>query len=725
MSRIISGRAKTIYGILIGISFLFAAWIGNYLAGFVLLSLNKANPFMVAAGTYYDTLKVYLGSDLPIPGQKWKLIASAVSGFTIPLFGVLVAWVSYFTFSRVKLHGAARFAYAREVLKSGLLGNKEKKPSILLGKYRDQYLTFSGQEFVILSAPTRGGKGVGVVIPNCLSYTDSMVVLDVKGENYEKTSGFRAKHGQEVYVFQPFSDDVDNEGSLRSRSHRWNMLSYVSRNPMLRIGDTMDIAFILFPDEGNENDFFRAGARSLFLGLTLYLMETEGARVSVGEVFRYGRSNGTGKPLKEFLTGLIDERRNSDKPLSEDCINALADVIAMPDNTFGSVVSEFKVKLQPWLSPIVDAATAADDFSLEDVRKKRMTIYIVVSPNKLPVAAPLINVFFSQLINVNTKKLPEQDKRLKYQCLMLLDEFTAIGKVGILAKSVSYIAGYNMRLLPIIQSISQLESVYGKEDARTFVVNHAVKIVYPPRDQEDAEQCSRELGTYTLKVKSTGTSTPRSMFVAKDGVSDSENVSDNSRALLMPQELKEMSMQDPPPALIFYEKTRPILGEKIRYYLDPVFKARLMSPIEIPILDLTRGKVAKATQAQAEEGKQAEAPAGLDRAGVKPSKSAIESFRDVLAKKPDSSIEDLVQYGIGNMIAAGLLERVTAGPVVSAQVAPVASTIAETVDSSASDEQPADDTGGDNLIYEAAREAEGEDEISVNTVEDYEFQYEY
>ena len=645
------------YSLIFGITFLiilFIFIIGSYIAGFFILALTKSDFNGLNVTTFINSVLTYLSLDFPIQAYKLKLWGAGILGYLIPTVATIGILIAFFQRDNVSLYGNARFASVKEVTKSGLMDNHGKKPAILLGQFNDKYLSFVGQEFVILSSPTRGGKGVGVVIPNCLTYIDSLVVLDIKGENFIKTSGFRQLHGQEVFVFQPFSDDEETDGTLVSRSHRWNMLSYVSNNPLLRIGDIMDIAHILFADTGDENDFFRAGARSLFLGICLYLMETDGSVVTVGEVFRYGRSNGTGKPIKEFLGGLITDRMNSDNPLSDDCVNAISDVTAMPENTLGSVLSEFKVKLQPWISPIVDAATSGDDFSLADLRRKRITIYIVISPPKLPVAASLINVFFTQLVSINTKKLPEHDASLKYQCLLLMDEFTAIGKVNIIAKAVSYIAGYNLRLLPIIQSFSQLEEVYGKEAARTFVVNHAIKIVYPPRDQEDAEQCSKELGTYTKKSISTGTSTPRSMLVAKSGsVSDSENTSDQSRALLLPQELKDMAREDPPRALFFYEKTRVILGNKIRYYLDPVFTKRLIDPITIPLLDLTRGIPSKSK-------KMADAAAiptaeSLNLIGIKSNVESIRDCRQILDMNPHTDLESMIAIGFSDLTKSKFL----------------------------------------------------------------------
>jgi hypothetical protein len=170
-----------------------------------------------------------------------------------------------------------------------------------------------------------------------------------------------------------------------------------------------------------------------------------------------------------------------------------------------------------------------------------------------------------------------------------MDEFTAIGKIQILAKAVSYIAGYNLRLLPIIQSISQLEAAYGKEDARTFTVNHAMQVLYPPKDEKDAKEFSEMLGYYTYKSASHSRS--KSILNPKES---GENISDQRRALLLPQEIKELGQDK---EIVTLENTKPILCEKIRYYKDPEFIPRLLPPPEVsPISLIERPKSQQRTR---------------------------------------------------------------------------------------------------------------------------------
>lgn len=276
---------------------------------------------------------------------------------------------------------------------------------------------------------------------------------------------------------------------------------------------------------------------------------------------------------------MIEKAKAEGRPYSDECVAAISRVCTLSDNTFAGVKGSMQVPLMPWANARVDAATSANDFDLRDVRKRRMTIYVGITPNKLAEAKNIINLFFDQLINLNTKTLPQQDKSLKYQCLMILDEFTAAGKINQIAQSISYQAGYNMRVLTIIQNKSQLEDVYGKPGALTLMSNHALMIMYAPSPvvQSDANEYSEMLGYQTVK------NTSHSRSFGKQG-SRSDSTSDQKRALMLPQELKEMDMWE---EIVSLEHTKPIRCAKIKYFEDPTFTARVDWEVpEIPLVDL-------------------------------------------------------------------------------------------------------------------------------------------
>lgn len=545
---------------------LISLLLGCYLSGFILLQwlgLDKTPLLLTTWFKYYNTL------DIPqVAKYSLQIKTSGIIGFGLTFLIGLIGLIPIWRTASQSLHGEARFAGMADLSKAGFF--KQTDTSIVVGKYNGKLLHYNGQQFALLAAPTRSGKGVGIVIPNLLSYKGSVVVLDIKQENFNLTSGYRKEVlGQEVYLFNPFAED--------GRTHRWNPFTYVSSDPDQRVSDLMSIAAMLYPDGDSRDKFWVAQARNAFLAFSLYCFDEHEAMAdfsvegkenepscTLGKIYRLSSGNGT--ELKEYFTSL------SQQPyLSEATKTAFSGLISQEKETFGSIMGTFKEPLNLWINPVIDSATSADDFLLTDVRKKKMTIYIGILPNKLAESRVIVNLFFSQLINQNTKELPQDNPDLKHQCMLLMDEFTSIGKVEIIAHSVSYMAGYNIRLFPIIQSVAQLDAVYGKEYARTIITNHALQIIYTPREQQDANEYSEMLGYTTVKRKNVSRGRERS-------VSESEE----RRALMLPQELKAMSQDK---EIILYEgMSHPAQVGKIRYYQDGTFTKRLMGSVKVASL---------------------------------------------------------------------------------------------------------------------------------------------
>ena len=235
------------------------------------------------------------------------------------------------------------------------------------------------------------------------------------------------------------------------------------------------------------------------------------------------------------------------------------------------------VPLGIFLDPVVEAATSGDDFRLDDIRRTRMTVYIGINPTETATFSRLTNLFFSQLVQVNVAQgLPENNidpdtgkSTLPHQCLLLMDEFPALGNIPAIQEGVSYVAGYGLRLMIIAQSPAQIEAVYGRENARTFFTNFAARVLFTPRDQTEAEEYSKILGNETVKSKSVSKSSGK-------GSSRSTNTSDQRRALMYDSEIKQMPMYK---CILDLASSRPIYADKIRYYEDPAFKERVGRPI--------------------------------------------------------------------------------------------------------------------------------------------------
>lgn len=559
MSQKSTKIARTVF-ILLGIAIVI---IGiPWASGVTFLHVNGADPALAGPFSIIEYWKLYAHS-------SEKFVRVSVQLCAIGPWALLAGFIGWAVIAKQNrpLHGAARFANTAEIRKAGLLdpkGGLDK--TILVGKKNGRYLTYGGYQFVILAAPTRSGKGVGIVVPNCLNYSDSLVVLDIKGENFDITSGFRAKHGQKVYLFAPF----DEAGV----THRYNPLEYISDDPAQRLGDIDAIGTALYSG-GNQNDkFWSENAKDLFRGLCLFVLERKDLPKTFGEILR--QASGKGKPLKEYIFEELKKAQDTGHPFSNACIDCLNRVLSNSENTLAGIVATFGTPLLFFQNPRVDLATAANDFDLREVRRELMSIYFKMPPNKLKEGSVLVNLFFDQLLNLNTRVLPSQDKTLKHQCLVLLDEMTSIGKVAMIAQAVSYMAGYNMRLLTIIQNKSQLEDVYGKAGALTLLSNHALMVMYAPSPtvQSDAQEYSEMLGYETVKSRSRTSSMQ----------SSSTSTSDQRRALMLPQEIRELGQTR---EIVSLENCKPILCDKIRYYEDPDFTCRAhLPPPSIPKQDI-------------------------------------------------------------------------------------------------------------------------------------------
>lgn len=545
-------------------SALLAAIAGLHLAGYLALLFLKLDATRVTWHTY----GAYAGAlQLPqVAPFAGRIRAAGWVGFGLPA----LTWVALLVLAsrprRRAMHGDARFAHAGDLARQGLF--RHAGTGIVVGKSGGRILRLGGQQFAILAAPTRSGKGVGVVVPNLLDYLESVVVLDIKQENFDLTSGWRAAQGHAVYLFNPFAED--------RRTHRWNPLTYVSADPAFRVSDLMAIAAMLYPDGSDEQKFWVSQARNAFLAFALYLFDCRDDALAtgfpaltpptLGAVYRL--SSGDGGDLRGHLSGLARQPF-----LGPHAQTAFATLLSQADETFASIIGSFKEPLNAWINPVLDAATSDDDFLLTDVRRRRMTIYVGIQPHKLAEARVVLNLFFSQLINANTRELPQANPHLRHQCLLLMDEFTSIGRIDILASAIGYIAGYNLRLLPVIQSMAQLDATYGKDLARTIITNNALQIVYAPREQQDANDYSEMLGYTTVRRQN-----------ITRGREFSRSESEEKRALMLPQELKALGADR---EVILYEGlAHPALCSKIRYYRERRYVKRLLPRIEIPPLQI-------------------------------------------------------------------------------------------------------------------------------------------
>ena len=269
----------------------------------------------------------------------------------------------------------------------------------------------------------------------------------------------------------------------------------------------------------------------------------------------------SGDPPKTRLPGLVAARIAAGQPLSAGCVSALTDFCSASENTFAGIKQTITSRMNLWLNPRICAATDASDFDLRDLRRRRMSLYLCVSPDNLARIAPLYSLLLQQLVDLNTRERPEAGRN-DVPVLVLLDEFARLGHASVIAHAFSYVAGYGVRLPPVLQSPAQLRAEYGADLAEEIMANCAVEIAFAPKELKVAQDLSERLGTWTYS----GRTKSRPALLSSGHWSTTE--SDQRRPLMLPQELIQMPAHR---LIVLKAGMPPVRAEKIVYWREKAF----------------------------------------------------------------------------------------------------------------------------------------------------------
>lgn len=448
--------------------------------------------------------------------------------------------------------GSAHWATPREVKKAGL----RSKKGLILGRYKGELLIVDDWQHTLLFAPTGSGKGVGFVMPNLLFWEQSVIVHDVKLENYEVTSGYRSrKLKQKVFVWNP----ADQDGF----THCYNPLDWVSRNIGKIVDDIQKIAKFLLPKE----DFWYIEARALATGIMLYLSIAKDRPASLGELLRILRSD----DVAYSLAVVLDTVGNQIHPVG---YMNLASFLQKADKERSGVTSTAASSLDLWANPLVDAATAKSHFNITNFKKQLHTLYVGVAPNNVRRLRPLLQIFYQQCSSLFTRKLPDT-KIEKYGVLMMMDEFPTLGEMKEIAAGVAFYRGYRVKLFLIIQDTEQLKTIYKASGMNSFLSNSTYRITFSANNVDTANLISRMLGNKTIINQNYS----RPKYLDLNPGARTVGISKASRALLLPQEVINLPRDE---QILLIEAHPPIRCKKIMYYKEKLFMSRVTKPITIP-----------------------------------------------------------------------------------------------------------------------------------------------
>lgn len=455
----------------------------------------------------------------------------------------------------VTTYGSARWASFRDAKKLGLFAAK----GVFLGKLDGHFLRHDGPEHIMLFAPTRSGKGVGLVVPTLLSWTGSAIIHDIKGENWELTAGWRSRFSH-CLLFDP----------TNPRSARYNPLLEVRRGSN-EVRDVQNIADILVDPEGalERRSHWEKTSHSLLVGAILHILYAEEEK-TLARVATF-----LSDPQRSFvatLTAMMSTNHlgDAERPRVHPVVaSAARELLNKSDNERSGVLSTAMSFLGLYRDPIVADVTSRCDWRIADliISPTPLSLYLVVPPSDIARTKPLVRLILNQIGRRLTEDLHGR-ARSGRELLLMLDEFPALGRLDFFETSLAFIAGYGIRAFLIAQSLNQIDKAYGEHNA--ILDNCHVRVAFASNDERTAKRLSDALGTATEQRAMRNYAGHRlAPWLSHVMVSRQET----ARALLTPGEVMQLPATD---ELILLAGSPPIRATKLRYYAEPVFQDRLL-----------------------------------------------------------------------------------------------------------------------------------------------------
>jgi type IV secretion system protein VirD4 len=519
------------------------------------------------------------------------------------LIGLIVAKMVQANSAKVNqyLHGSARWANVKDIQAAGLLPRPRtlwqivtgKEPAASSGVYvggwldrqgNQHYLRHSGPEHVLCYAPTRSGKGVGLVVPTLLSWDQSAVITDLKGELWALTAGWRKQHAKnKVLRFAP---------AAATGSVCWNPLDEIRLATENEVGDVQNLAtLIVDPDGKGLESHWQKTAQALLVGVilhALYKAKHEGAAATLPAVDAMLAD--PDRSIAELWMEMATYGHNAG--VNHPAVGSAArDMMDRPDEEAGSVLSTAKSYLALYRDPVVAKNVGKSEFKIKDLMNhdSPVSLYIVTQPNDKTRLRPLVRVMVNMIMRLLADRMDFQGGRpvahYKHRLLMMLDEFPSLGRLEILQESLAFVAGYGIKCYLICQDINQLksrETGYGHDENITS--NCHVQNAYPPNRIETAEHLSKLTGQTTVTKEQITTSGRRTSALLAQV---SRTIQEIQRPLLTPDECLRMpgpkknsvgEIEEAGDMVVYVSGYPAIYGKQPLYFKDPVFQARAEIP---------------------------------------------------------------------------------------------------------------------------------------------------
>jgi len=552
-TKILWGQVFTVFAIVLVTTWSATEWTAWHL-GF---QAQLGQPWFVIVG-----LPVYL----PPAFFWWWFAYDAyapqvfIKGACIAASGGLIAVIVAIGMSvwrareakHVETYGSARWATRQEIGSAGLLGAN----GVVLGKLDRAYLRHDGPEHVLCFAPTRSGKGVGLVVPSLLTWPGSAIVHDIKGENWGLTAGFRAGFGR-VVLFDP----------TNAKSAAYNPLLEIRRGEW-EVRDVQNVADVLVDPEGSleKRNHWEKTSHSLLVGSILHVLYAEPDKTLAGVANFLSDPK---RSIESTLRAMMLTRHLGDPGTHPVVASAARELLNKSENERSGVLSTAMSFLGLYRDPVVAQVTRRCDWRIADLveDQRPTTLYLVVPPSDISRTKPLIRLVLNQIGRRLTEELHARNRR--HRVLLMLDEFPALGRLDFFESALAFMAGYGLKAFLIAQSLNQIEKAYGQNNS--ILDNCHVRVSFATNDERTAKRVSDALGTATeMRAMRNYAGSRLAPWLSHLMVSRSET----ARPLLTPGEIMQL-----PPAdeIVMVSGVHPIRAKKARYYEDQRFAERILS----------------------------------------------------------------------------------------------------------------------------------------------------
>jgi type IV secretion system protein VirD4 len=481
-------------------------------------------------------------------------IAAAGGVAAIAVATTLSVWRAHEA-KRATTYGSARWAETREVREASLLGDA----GVLLGRWQGEYLRHDGPEHVLCFAPTRSGKGIGLVVPTLLTWPGSAIVHDIKGENWALTGGWRAQFGR-VLVFDP----------TNAQSAAYNPLLEVRRGEW-EVRDVQNIADVLVDPEGalERRNHWEKTSHALLVGTILHVLYAEADKTLAGVANFLSDPR---RPIETTLRAMMTTAHLGQSGVHPVVASAARELLHKSENERSGVLSTAMSFLGLYRDPVVATVTRRCDWRIRDLVEgaQPSTLYLVVPPSDISRTKPLVRLILNQIGRRLTEELDSKQRR--HRLLLMLDEFPALGRLDFFESALAFMAGYGLKSFLIAQSLNQIEKAYGANNS--ILDNCHVRVSFATNDERTAKRVSDALGTATeIRDAKNYAGHRLSPWLGHLMVSRQET----ARPLLTPGEVMQLPPDD---ELVLISGCHPIRAKKARYYEDRQLQTRILPPPE-------------------------------------------------------------------------------------------------------------------------------------------------